>query len=152
MRKIKSILKKLSEFRQKAGTYYLLPNDYDIVKKSYTNSSLYEEHLNEMIDDAIKVANENYVGSDFKISSDGIILFKKENGIFSQHTYLSYANIFNYFRLKKENYDDKNFKNYGYFMITSGSVSYSKLPDEFPLILGVSGTLTTLYDYEKKKQ
>ncbi|KAL1390322.1 hypothetical protein pipiens_012429, partial [Culex pipiens pipiens] len=40
--------------------------------------------------------------------------------------------------------------NYGYFNFHLGSMSYAKLPENFPLILGVSGTLTTLSSYEKK--
>ncbi|UIP93024.1 hypothetical protein JSQ73_001435 [Wolbachia endosymbiont of Anopheles demeilloni] len=45
---------------------------------------------------------------------------------------------------------DFNRENYGYLNRGCGAVSYAKLPEKYPLILGVSGTLTTLNDHEKK--
>lgn len=135
----------------KPGKYYLLKTEDNVViKKEYTNQSLYEEHLEKMIDAAILVAkgsDQDWYINKYKINDDGIISYRKDNGIYSIYTYSGYYNIFNYFRLKAKDFDRKN---YGYLNINCGGISYAKLPEKYPLILGVSGTLTTLDDHERK--
>ncbi|XP_034172395.2 uncharacterized protein LOC117600723 isoform X1 [Osmia lignaria lignaria] len=144
--------KEFNKFLFKPKTYYLLGENEDnvVIKKEYKNKSLYEEHLEKMVNCAIDVANgsdKDWYINKYKINDDGIISYRKDNGIYSIYTYSGYYNIFNYFRLKKKDFDSKN---YGYLNISCGKVSYAKLPKEYPLILGVSGTLTALDAYEKK--
>ncbi|MDR0288893.1 MAG: hypothetical protein LBH78_02485 [Rickettsiales bacterium] len=143
--------KEFNKFLFKPGKYYLLKEEDNVViKKEYTNRSLYQEHLEKMIDAAIKVAkgsDKDWYINNYKISDKGIISYRRSDGVYSIYTYSGYYNIFSYFRLKKK---DFNRENYGYLNIDCGEVSYAKLPEKYPLILGVSGTLTTLNDHEKK--
>ncbi|WP_265027626.1 OTU domain-containing protein [Wolbachia endosymbiont (group B) of Chorthippus parallelus] len=141
--------KEFNKFLFKPGKYYLLKEkDNVVIKKEYTNRSLYQEHLEKMIDAAIKVAkgSDEYINN-YKINDKGIISYRKDDGFYSIFTYCGYYNIFHYFRLKNKDFDRKN---YGYLNISCGKISYAKLPEKYPLILGVSGTLTTLNDHEKK--
>ncbi|WP_265022447.1 hypothetical protein [Wolbachia endosymbiont (group B) of Ischnura elegans] len=152
---LKEVGERNQEFQEfnrfKSGKYYLLKEEKNVViEEEYTNQSLYEEHLDKMIDAAIcvtKGSDQDWYINKYKINDNGIISYRKDNGIYSIYTYSGYYNIFNYFRLKKK---DFNHKNYGYLNIDCGKVSYVKLPEKYPLILGVSGTLTTLDDHEKK--
>jgi preprotein translocase subunit SecA len=142
--------KDFHKFRLKRDKYYLLKEkDKVAVIEEYSNDDLYEEHLDKMIDSAINVAKGNdkdwYVGR-YKLNDDGRISYRRDDGIYCIYTYYGYYNIFNYFRLKKKDFDRKN---YGYLNIGCGKVSYAKLPEKYPLILGVSGTLSTLNDYER---
>ncbi len=144
--------KELNKFLLKPEKYYLLKENEDsvVVREECKNKSLYEEHLEKMVNCAIDVSkgsDKDWYINKYKINDDGIISYRKDNGIYSIYTYSGYYNIFNYFRLKKKDFDRKN---YGYLIISCGKVSYAKLPEKYPLILGVSGTLTTLDDYEKK--
>lgn len=143
--------KEFNKFLFKPGKYYLLKEEDNVViKREYTNQSLYEEHLDKMIDAAIRVtkgSDQDWYINNYKINDKGIISYRKSDGICSTHTYCGYYNIFSYFRLKEK---DFNRENYGYLNIDCGAVSYAKLPEKYPLILGVSGTLTTLNDREKK--
>ncbi len=143
------------KFLTDPGHYYLLKEESDdvLVKKLYTNQSLYEEHRNRMIHDAIRVAEASDTDSVcilFKINDCGQITCGDGNGFYDANIIDDYLNVFNYFRLKKINYSHNKFCNYGYFRIDSGTISYAKLPEEYPLILGVSGTLTALNYHEKK--
>ncbi|XP_076298917.1 uncharacterized protein LOC143217985 [Lasioglossum baleicum] len=142
------------KFLIKPGHYYLLKHESDHVhvKQLYTNQYLYEEHRNSMIDDAIRVAkasDTDSVRTKFKIDDYGKITFKDKYGMYSPDVISGYHNVFNYFRLKKRNYSHEKFCNYGYLRIDSGTISFAKLPNEYPLILGVSGTLTELNNHEK---
>ncbi|MDE5059626.1 hypothetical protein, partial [Wolbachia endosymbiont of Drosophila burlai] len=141
--------KEFNKFLFKPGKYYLLKEEDNVViKKEYTNRSLYQEHLEKMIDAAIKVAkgSDEYINN-YEINDKGIISYRRDDGFYSIFTYCGYHNIFHYFRLKNKDFDRKN---YGYLNISCGKISYAKLPEKYPLILGVSGTLTTLNDHEKK--
>lgn len=141
--------KEFNKFLFKPGKYYLLKaEDNVVIKKEYTNRSLYQEHLEKMIDAAIKVAkgSDEYINN-YEINDKGIISYRGNDGFYSIFTYCGYHNIFHYFRLKNKDFDRKN---YGYLNINCGKISYAKLPEKYPLILGVSGTLTTLNDHEKK--
>nr|XP_033323856.1 uncharacterized protein LOC117219077 [Megalopta genalis]XP_033323857.1 uncharacterized protein LOC117219077 [Megalopta genalis]XP_033323858.1 uncharacterized protein LOC117219077 [Megalopta genalis] len=147
-------IKEFIKFLYKPSKYYILiEHEGKILKKDYTNRSLYEEHLKKMIENARNVArgnDENWYISDYKINDDGYICCRRNDGLYSAYTISSYYNVFNYFRLKKRDYDYKNYRNYGYLVLDSGAIAYAKLPEKYPLILGVSGTLTTLNDHEKK--
>jgi|GEM_PF-7127190 len=141
-----------NKFRFKPGKYYLLKKEEDnvVVKKEYTSQSLYEEHLDKMVDVAVDVAkgsDQDWYINRYKVNDSGNISYRKSDGIYSTHTYYGYYNVFNYFRLKNKDFDRKN---YGYLNISCGEVSYAKLPETYSLILGVSGTLTTLTNHEKK--
>ncbi|WP_264685760.1 hypothetical protein [Wolbachia endosymbiont (group B) of Pandemis corylana] len=141
--------KEFNKFLFKPGKYYLLKEEDNVViKKEYTNRSLYQEHLEKMIDAAIKVAkgSDEYINN-YKINDKGIISYRGGDGFYSIFTYCGYYNMFHYFRLKNKDFDRKN---YDYLNISCGKVSYAKLPEKYPLILGVSGTLATLNDHEKK--
>ena len=143
-----------NRFRFKPGKYHLLKTENnEIIKNEYTNQSLYEEHLERMINAAIHVAkgsDQDWYINSYKINDDGIISFRRSDGIHSINSYPDYYNIFNYFRLKKKEFDNRDGRNYGYLNINCGEVSYAKLPEKYPLILGVSGTLTTLNEYERQ--
>ncbi|XP_076286888.1 uncharacterized protein LOC143212217 [Lasioglossum baleicum] len=142
------------KFLIEPGDYYLFDRfNHEYARKLYTNQSLYEEHRNKMIADAIHVAKASDTDSArcrFKINDYGLITYKDNDGFYNANVFDGYRNVFNYFRLKKLNYSHNRFLNYGYLCIHSGIISYANLPKEYPLILGVSGTLTTLNDYEKK--
>ncbi|GFV68822.1 secA_DEAD domain-containing protein [Trichonephila clavipes] len=110
-------------------------------------------HLEKMIDNAVNVVQgdeKNWYINKYKINDDGVISCRKGNGLYSTNTFYNYYNVFNYFRLKKADYDHKSYNNYGYILVDCGKISYAELPKEYPIILGVSGTLTKLYDHEKK--
>ncbi|CAA9999861.1 unnamed protein product [Nesidiocoris tenuis] len=50
---------------------------------------------------------------------------------------------------RSSGFDCKNGENYGYLVLDTGRISYAKLPTDFPLIVGVTGTLRNVYDHEK---
>ncbi|XP_052563013.1 protein translocase subunit SecA-like [Culex pipiens pallens] len=138
-------------FLSKRGAYDLLVNtDNGYVRKSYTNKSLFAEHLNLMISNAIQVATKPSQFKDYKLNHEGAITRKIdekwETGVIND-----YLSTFNYFRLKKDYFIRRvsTGDNYGYLYLGCGSISYAMLPKAFPLILGVTGTLTSLNQYEK---
>ncbi|XP_021003422.2 uncharacterized protein [Parasteatoda tepidariorum] len=118
-------------------------------------SALFEENLDKMVTTAITVSKEknnpdSWFVQKYKIDYKGFICYRERLGSYSNKTYISYNNVFNYFRLKKSNYDDKNFQNFGYFFVIWGYISYADLPLAYKNILGVSGTLMDLNDHEKR--
>ncbi|XP_042911872.1 uncharacterized protein [Parasteatoda tepidariorum] len=126
---------------------------YEKLKNFITNSnSLFEQNLEKMISDAISVSqhkNESvWFIERYKIDFNGLLKFRDNLGIY-RSTFHGYYNVFNYFRLKKENFDDKYYQNYGYIQIGYGSISYANVPSRYQNILGVSGTLMTLDESEK---
>ncbi|XP_076283165.1 uncharacterized protein LOC143210305 isoform X1 [Lasioglossum baleicum] len=155
MRERNEDFNEFKKFLIEPGQYYLLKQESGgrVVEKLYTNQSLYEEHRNRMTDDAIRVAkvsDTDSVRHCFKINDCGEITFRKNNGFYTANTFIGYVNMFNYLRLKKVNYSHNEFRKYGYFLIDTGSFSHAKLPKEYPLFLGVTGTLTTLNYHEKE--
>ncbi|MFJ5423413.1 hypothetical protein ACIPNH_01700, partial [Wolbachia endosymbiont of Drosophila barbarae] len=83
--------KEFSKFLFKPGKYYLLKKEDNVViKKEYTNHSLYQEHLEKMIDDAIKVAkgsDKDWYINNYKINDKGIISYRRDDGFYSTFTY-----------------------------------------------------------------
>ncbi|XP_058458064.1 uncharacterized protein LOC131434862 [Malaya genurostris] len=129
----------------------LIYRDGKTVKKSYTNSSLFEEHLREMIkcaDDVKRSSMDRW--KNYKLSKTGTILSKYRER-YVNYNITSYYMVFNYFRLRQSNFSTKvgSDVNYGYLCLDCGSISYAMLPKRYPLILGVSGTITSLNQYEK---
>ncbi|XP_058819853.1 uncharacterized protein LOC131682421 [Topomyia yanbarensis] len=86
----------------------------------------------------------------YKLSDRGTILCKDREE-YTNDVLCSYYMIFNYFRLRKWNYSVRVASeiNYGYLNLGCGSISYAMLPKRYPLILGVTGTLTSLNQHEK---
>ncbi|XP_042912712.1 uncharacterized protein [Parasteatoda tepidariorum] len=114
-----------------------------------TTSVLFEKELERMVIDAIYVFKNADRKGQFKINQQGSICFKDKYFQYRTKVYVSYQNSFNYFRLKKENYDDNSYSNFGYLLLKMGSISYASLPLRYQSILGVSGTLLNLNDSEK---
>ncbi|XP_065095665.1 uncharacterized protein LOC135717490 [Ochlerotatus camptorhynchus] len=145
------------EFKEQGGRFFEFlerPNNYSLIKTdgtqiTYTNKTLFDNHVRMMIDDAVNV-NNGWSCAEFKLNSAGVITYY-DRGMYVSHTICGYLNVFNYFRLKKTNFVTKvnGTKNYGYLKICCGSLSYAMLPKNYPLIIGVSGTLTSLNRYEK---
>ncbi|XP_053687453.1 protein translocase subunit SecA-like [Sabethes cyaneus] len=120
--------------------------------KSYTNRTLFDEHLQCMLQCAIEVHREpKSRWANYQLSPRNTIAFKYL-GEYTNHRRESYYNTFNYFRLKKGDFcsEINGELNYGYLNIDCGSLSYAMLPKSFALILGVSGTLTTLSEPQQK--
>ncbi|KAF6205594.1 hypothetical protein GE061_019767 [Apolygus lucorum] len=140
---------KYNEFRLKRGSFSVLVDESgNLIAREFTNRSLLETHVKEMVDWAIIVSRNLISGNDCKII-DGKLYGKDPiNGDFKY--YLGYGVIFTYFKLKQADFAHMNFENYGYIDLTVGSISYAKLPEEFPLILGVSGTLSDLRNHESE--
>lgn len=141
-----------NKFFNKSGSYDLL--DYEnnkVVCKTSTNKALFTDHLERMISDAIQVATRaSSYWKDYRLNPKGLITCKY-NERFVSFFKVRYYNVFNYFRLKKQDFVLKidNEENYGYLNIRCGALSYAMLPKNFPLILGVTGTLTNLNQHEK---
>ncbi|XP_077288893.1 uncharacterized protein LOC143913144 [Arctopsyche grandis] len=145
---------KFEAFRSKSKKYLLIVDSGDdtMMEKKYTNRTLFNEELSKMIYCAINVSTENensYRTKKFKLDDSGNICFRRDNGIYSGNL-CSYENVFNYFRLKKTNFNSNNFNNYGYLTVSTGRISYANLPKQYSCIFGVTGTLKSLNDYEKQ--
>ncbi|XP_058454005.1 uncharacterized protein LOC131432008 [Malaya genurostris] len=142
--------KDFQNFLARKKPYDLLTIENNKYKtKQYTNKILFEEHLRKMIKCAIEVNSYSAI-VDHKLSDSGNILAKYRE-TFVNDTIFQYYTIFSYFRLRKTNFvvSDNSNVNYGYFNLRCGSISYSMLPRRFPLILGVSGTITALNQHER---
>ncbi|XP_038114027.1 uncharacterized protein LOC119767976 [Culex quinquefasciatus] len=141
-----------NKFYNKPGSYDILEYENSVVvRKTTTNKALFEDHLNRMITDAINVVvKPSSHWMDYRLNPNGLITCKY-NERFVNFFKVRYFNVFNYFRLKKQDFVKKIDieENYGYLNIRCGSLSYAMLPKNFPLILGVTGTLTTLNQHEK---
>ncbi|XP_058827721.1 uncharacterized protein LOC131687647 isoform X1 [Topomyia yanbarensis] len=141
-----------AEFLNAADRYTLLvPFNSRLTRKGYTNRTLFAEHLQQMLQCAIKV-HQSPVSecSDFRLSARNTITYKYREE-YTNHKKAGYLNVFHYFRLKGSNFCSQiaGELNYGYLNIDCGSLSYAMLPKNYPLILGVSGTITALSDPEK---
>ncbi|XP_053697869.1 uncharacterized protein LOC128744710 [Sabethes cyaneus] len=135
------------------GKYYqtLAWRQKHVNTNKLTNKQLFDEHLKEMIECALAVSTlSTDTWHDYKLSARSTILCKQD-GRFENYHLNSYYPVFNYFRLRGSNFNIKvgQETNYGYFNLSSGSISYAILPKNYPLILGVSGTLADLNQYEK---
>lgn len=140
-------IKQFQAFRNKTKFYALLEND----EKKTNNFQLVKRELQKMINMAIRAKEmpTSEISKTYRLNENGNIMTKTSFGVFCESNLEGYMNTFMYFRLKESNFE-KNNGNYGYLIIPMGSISYAKLPECYPLILGVTGTLTTLSDYEKK--
>ncbi|EDS32477.1 conserved hypothetical protein [Culex quinquefasciatus] len=146
-------MKKLVEFINQPACYTLLEAaGEDLEEKTYTNKSLYITHLDKMISTALDV-NQRVVDDPFlnrfRLNPDGNITCRTSLGKYCDRTKAGYYNAFIYLKLTRGCSNPES-DNYGYMMLDTGSISYAKLPENYPLILGVTGTLTTLNEYEQK--
>ncbi|KAL1381419.1 hypothetical protein pipiens_013472 [Culex pipiens pipiens] len=148
--------KEVVEFRtmlNRPGTYQMLEERSDQMnEKSYDNAVLVSNHINLMIKTAEivhKLKESDDFLKNFRLSEQGNISLKTSFGMYSEDSYCGYYNTFVYFRLKGSNFE-RGKSNYGYLVLDLGCTSYAKLPESYPLILGVTGTLTTLSQYENK--
>lgn len=155
---IKRMMRYTNRLNEKSHTFLSDPRTYELPREThkgryilveYTNRSLYDEHLIIMVDHALEVFNGCCENDWYMINKEGIIAFKSSDGRYETSICEGYRNVFNYFRLKGNDYDHKNYKNYGYFNIDCGEIAYAKVPEEYPLILGVSGTLKGLNKHEQ---
>ncbi|XP_058813067.1 uncharacterized protein LOC131677338 [Topomyia yanbarensis] len=144
--------KDFQSFIARMKSYDLLIYVDGMVKtKRYTNRSLFDEHLCEMIKCAIEVKTASAdQWSNYKLSNHGTILSRYREQFVNFHIN-SYYMVFNYFRLRGSDFSVKVGMdiNYGYLTLDCGSISYAMLPKSYPLILGVSGTVTSLNQHEK---
>ncbi|XP_015923618.2 uncharacterized protein [Parasteatoda tepidariorum] len=144
-----TVVRKIREFineRIKCEKY----GEFGTFLKSTTD--LFENNLKEMVDDAISVSKSSankVIDETYKINKDGFISYRDSSLIYHTNIFVRYKNVFNYFRLKKNNYEHKNYSNYGYLSVKMGSISYANLPSSYENILGVSGTLMTLNESER---
>ncbi|BES95566.1 Hypothetical protein NTJ_08376 [Nesidiocoris tenuis] len=133
------------------GSFQVLAegNSHIIIKSYSSNRELIQEHLADMARQAISVSKQIGISSNYTINKKGFLCFKDEiDGIFDS-SYFGYNMSFLYFKLKSSGFDCKNGENYGYLVLDTGRISYAKLPTDFPLIVGVTGTLRNVYDHEK---
>ncbi|XP_062704674.1 uncharacterized protein LOC109622319 [Aedes albopictus] len=93
--------------------------------------------------------NDDWIRS-FRLDSDGNIKHKDDFGVF-RNQIRGYQNSFIYFKLRNNNFvqSSNGLNNFGYLNLSIASYSYSRIPEKFPLILGVTGTLSELTAYEK---
>ncbi|XP_077296966.1 uncharacterized protein LOC143918782 [Arctopsyche grandis] len=143
------------DFRCRPDEYELLvKSDGNVIeKKMYTNRSLFSEHLDKMIDCATKVAkgnDTNWYINQYKLNDNGNVCYRRNDGIYAENTICDYYNVFNYFRLKITEFNPNGYNNYGYLTIFCGMTSYANLPQKYSYILGVSGTLTSMNNFEKE--
>uniref|UniRef100_A0A1Q3FLU5 SecA family profile domain-containing protein n=1 Tax=Culex tarsalis TaxID=7177 RepID=A0A1Q3FLU5_CULTA len=146
-------IRKLVEFINRPDTYTLLEaSGEDLVEKTYTNKSLYISHLDRMISTALDV-NQRVIDDPFlnrfRLNSQGNITCRTALGKYCDRTKAGYYNAFIYLKLTRGCSNPES-DNFGYMMLDTGSISYAKLPENYPLILGVTGTLTTLNEYEQR--
>ncbi|XP_019537729.3 uncharacterized protein LOC109408796 [Aedes albopictus] len=144
----------LKSLLQRSRQYTLIDMDKEATEVQQTNMSLFSEHLEAMINTA-KAVNELALNDDlirsFRLDSDGNITHKDELGVFRPTTLKGYYNAFMYFKLRENNFvqSANGVNNFGYLLVKTASYSYSKIPEKFPLILGVTGTLSELNAFEK---
>ncbi|XP_015927124.3 protein translocase subunit SecA-like [Parasteatoda tepidariorum] len=114
-----------------------------------TTADFFEKNLIKMVEDAI-VVSKTKEDDTYKIDEiTGFLTVKSRSFVYTSRTINGYQNTFHYFKLKKENYKHSFFSNYGYLLISLGSISYASLPVRYENILGVSGTLMTLNNCER---
>ncbi len=107
-------------------------------------------HVNQMLDAAKNCQSD----TTFRLnpSSGNVERLTKEEK-YSSHSYLGYYNSFHYLRLcdkAKRDYGKAMKERYGYLQVSSGIFSYIELAKQYPLMLGVSGSLKQLVCEEKK--
>ncbi|XP_055545975.1 uncharacterized protein LOC129730570 [Wyeomyia smithii] len=132
--------------------YNMLTRCGKLTSERFTNKKLFDDHLKAMISCAVHVRDlpvENW--KDYKLSERGTILYNRK-GKYVNYCLNSYYPVFNYFRLRGSNFVTTvgTEINYGYLNLECGSISYAILPKCYPLILGVSGTLSALNQCEKQ--
>jgi preprotein translocase subunit SecA len=115
------------------------------------NSSFFNTHLNFMVRDAVKV-KKGIRDQDFQLNYlTSQIELKGDNGLYKINLMRGYENCFQFLkRSDKENYGSPRYHAYGYLSIQTGVISYAEIPKQFPLCLGVSGSLEHLTVSEKE--
>ena len=110
--------------------------------------------LEKMISNAIYL-NKNYVTKykdKFRIINDRIHYRHEDKFVTSQ--IIGYYNSFAYLKLMYDKYKSFDIEldkdSFGYLMVSVGEISYSEIPNGFEGIYGVSGSLSSLSDAEKK--
>ncbi|XP_062553008.1 uncharacterized protein LOC134218146 [Armigeres subalbatus] len=147
-------LAKLRAFLQRRERYSLINFDDEEFEVPYTNESLFDEHLDKMISTAKEVhrraLNDEWIRK-FRIDTNGNITHQDAVGVYRSTYYCGYYNIFVYFKLRQFNFAQtvNGTNNFGYLNLTFASFSYAKFPEKYPLILGVTGTLSGMSDYEQ---
>ncbi|XP_001653604.2 uncharacterized protein LOC5571300 isoform X2 [Aedes aegypti] len=147
-------VKMFRSLQQRPNRYKFLNIASDVTEVLHTNESLLSAHLQQMIETAILIKNrtkhDDWIQS-FRIDRNGCITHKDDHGIFRTNCCLGYHNTFVYFKLREKNFVQyvNGVNNFGYLNLSIASFSYSKIPEKFPLILGVSGTLKELTAFEK---
>nr|XP_019539371.3 uncharacterized protein LOC109410275 isoform X2 [Aedes albopictus] len=146
-------INELNSLLRRPRQYTLIDSDTDDTEVQYTNYSLFSKHLEQMIYTAIYInklpLNDDWIRS-FRLNSDGNIKHKDDFGVF-RNQIRGYHNSFIYFKLRNNNFvqSANGVNNFGYLNLSIASYSYSRIPEKFPLILGVTGTLSELTAYEK---
>nr|XP_029726303.1 uncharacterized protein LOC115265423 [Aedes albopictus] len=145
-------VKKLKALMELSDQYILF--DKSKFNVGHTNRTLLLEHFTIMTDTALDIRfrlEKDVWIDEFSLDSSGIITMKDDVGVYQRNIVSGYNNIFIYFKLRKENYKEivDEHHNFGYLNIPLAAFSFAKMPEKYPLILGVTGTLTSLNDYEK---
>ncbi|XP_062552936.1 uncharacterized protein LOC134218089 [Armigeres subalbatus] len=144
----------LKSLIERPGSYKLVTISKESASEAeYTNKTFFHSHFKQMIKTANEVhrlQNKDYLNN-FKLNSNGVITCRFVDGEFYPNAFCQYVNAFTYFKLRKDNFvqNVNGSINFGYLYLDFSSLSYAKLPEKYPLILGVSGTLTGLSPYEK---
>jgi len=133
------------EFLHKEGKYKLFSYDkMDFVE--HTNQTLWEEHLNKMIKDAIKLRNGTRPGRRYTLNEDGnIVSTFSSHGILTDQYFYGYEDIFQYFRLKEKEFEKNWKKNYGYINAQLCRFSFAHLLCEYTFVFGVTGSLPIMH-------
>jgi len=137
------------EFLNKEGHYKLFCLDkIDFI--DYTNQSLWKQHLNKMIRDAIKVRNGESSSERHKLNDNGdIVSAACYHGILTNQYFYGYENIFHYFRLKKSDFEKNRNENYGSINVPICSLSFVHLLQEYSFVFGVTGSLPEMHKNEE---
>ncbi|XP_039429564.1 uncharacterized protein LOC120412980 [Culex pipiens pallens] len=144
-------IKQFNTLRNRQGSFkFLKQSKKSIDEKVTDNARLIEIQIKEMVQVAENVfkMSESDISNKYRLTAEDKLAMKGAFGFYSDSIVNGYYTAFVYIRLKEQS-SDLNKSNYGYLVHDMGCVSYAKLPQSYPLILGVTGTLTTLSNYEK---
>nr|XP_029726302.1 uncharacterized protein LOC109410287 [Aedes albopictus] len=146
---------KFRSLMHRNGSYNMIvPYGSDMSEIVHTNESLFLEHLTKMLYAAAEIHNasaDSALLNDYRIDTAGRIRMKDAFGKFILNWFQSYNNTFVYFKLRKSNFIERaeGYLNFGYMIIRTVAFSFSRLPETYSLILGVTGTLNGLSSYEQ---
>ena len=150
--KIENLLIKIWDKRHESNlnvNTFIKTNEYQELIEMFPKwEVLIEEIVKSIVQDV-----KNFEEQTYEIDSENERVGYKDQDQISFNKIIGYKTLFLYF---KEFYTNRNFKNKEKFLqnislnIKCGSFSYAEIPKKFDYIMGVTGTLDTLQDFEKR--